>query len=66
MKLICWNIAGWKTKIGDQVFIEHLTQYEIIFLQETWITEDFDLSDYIAFHIPATPSVKGGMTIGWT
>ena len=35
-----WNVFGLKRKLGDLDFINYISNYDIVFLSETWIKKD--------------------------
>lgn len=37
--MISWNINGLKRKITDEDFLSHIADYDLIFLNETWLSE---------------------------
>jgi len=39
-----WNVNGLKRKLGDEDFINCLKSYYIVFLSETWISNDINLN----------------------
>lgn len=48
MNVLAWNINGLKRKIVDEDFIDFITNYDLIFLNETWISKHETLN----FDIP--------------
>lgn len=39
MKVISWNINGLKRKITDEDFLSYIADYDLIFLNETWLSK---------------------------
>ena len=50
MNVLAWNINGLKRKIVDEDFIDFITNYDLIFLNETWISKhetlNFDMPGF--------------------
>ena len=64
IKFLSWNIAGWQTKASDPAFIDYISNFDIILLQETWSLNDPVLNGYVAYSINASPSDRGGRPKG--
>ena len=51
-----WNVNGLKRKIGEYDFLHFISQFDIIFLSETWISKtentNFDIDGYVYDYIP--------------
>ena len=74
LKLLCLNVNGLDRKISDVEFLEFLFQYDIILLQETWLSKNtninLDLQGYIGVHMYGNKSpytnkgrYSGGLTL---
>lgn len=65
-----WNVNGLSRKINDPDFLHVLNKYDIIFLQETWLSEanclNLDIEGYLSDHIYGnkSPNTKRGRFSG--
>ena len=62
LKLLSWNIGGWKNKLYDSEFLSFLQEHDILCIQEIWSQESDPptIQGYQAFSVPAIrTSVKG-------
>lgn len=56
VQLLSWNIAGWRHRANDENFLKFLSSYDLMALQETWMTtadEMVQLPGFISWLIPA-------------
>ena len=55
VKLVSWNIAGWKASLHEEDFPGLLSEYDAIVPQETWLTEKdrIVLPGYLLWQEPA-------------
>lgn len=60
LKLISWNIAGWKSKANNGDFLKFILNFDIILFQESWVPDSINISDFQSFVLPAYRLSKKG------
>ena len=60
MRILSWNIHGLKRKLADTDFLQYVSDYDIVFLSETWQSKtetlNFDISGFCGDIIPGNKS----------
>ena len=55
-----WNVNGLRRKIADSDFIDCISEYDLIFLSETWLSKieniNLDINGYCCEHIHGNKS----------
>lgn len=55
IRILSWNIHGLARKINDPDFINIVTDYDLVFLSETWLSKsvslNLDLNGYESIHV---------------
>ena len=70
MKLVSWNVNGLTRKLADPDFLDVLSEFDIIFLQETWLspksTLNLEIQGYCSDHLLGnkSPNTKKGRYSG--
>ena len=53
--MLSWNINGLRRKLGEQNILDYLRTFDVIFLNETWISKqdslNFDINVFCSEHI---------------
>ena len=51
--MLSWNINGLYSKLTDGDFLTYVNDYDILLLQETWISlrHTINLNDYFCHHV---------------
>ena len=49
-----WNVNGLRNKLNDPDFIDMLKEFDICFLQETWMNTDIQIDSFCSFNLYAT------------
>ena len=69
--MISWNINGLKRKISDQDFLSYIADYDLIFLNETWLSKhdatNLEINGFCSEFIPGNKTrntVKGHYSRG--
>ena len=56
LKILTWNVNGMKLKICEHDFLQYISQYDLVFLSETWVSKtehiNLDINGYICDFIP--------------
>ena len=66
LTLLSWNCAGLRTKLVELKNKLKNDNIDIVMLQETWQIDAPTIKGYTTYHIPATPSLRGGRAKGGT
>lgn len=70
LNILSWNICGLRDKLFNVDLKSYLCTFEIVCLQETWCTEQYDISQFLpgftSFICPAKPAVGAGRNMGGT
>ena len=60
MKVLSWNINGLRRKIVDEDFVNYISNYDLVFLNETWVPThvnlNFDIPGYCCEFITGNKS----------
>ena len=58
IRILSWNISGWKNRMSDGDLLEFLSKFDIIALQETWLTTSDEEAQITGFRSWFTPARK--------